>query len=323
MVAPGLVPALLFALTVVGLLALSRLPVRPRTLSGLAHVTIAARRDEVYDVLTDLARFPSWFGSVTAAAVVPSEGEGGGVPPTDAAAPSDGADGNGGATAPSTGGGGGGAAAAAAAAAAAPPPAGYRLTAGSRFRLTIAEGGGAPETHTAKVTLAAPPSRLSLRSYGNDVDGSNKVVYVFNLAQRPAPAAGGGGGDAGDAAGDAAAAAVETTVHCAFDVEVPCSAAVGVLLPLVRGLARRQLRGYLTKLQALVEEGGAGASAAGGEGEEARPAGVRNEAVAADEVDAITAASAGATEAPAPATAADDTGAAAEAAAEPGGEKHD
>lgn len=270
MVAPGLIPALLFAAAVVGALALARAPVRPHTLSGLVVVAVAATQADVYALLTDLSRFPDWFGSVTAAAVLPPSGGGeggdhavakeGAAAAAAAAGPADaaGAAGAAGAADPES------APLAAAARGEADAPAGHgsgdrggaaappadRLAAGTRFRLSITEA-GAVEHHTAEVTAAAPPSRLALRSHGSDADGSGKVVYVFNLVERAAPAG---------TAAEGQAPPVQTTVHCAFDVEMPCSAAVGALLPLVRGLARWQLRGYLTKFKALAEAGVAAAA---------------------------------------------------------------
>lgn len=264
MVAPGLIPALLFALVVVGALALSRLPVRPHTLSGLVSVGVAAPQAHVYALLTDLSRFSHWFGSVTAATV---------LPPSEAGR-QEGADTDGDAAAAANAAASGSAAALAVEATGGEAPVGRvsggdggdvvapsspRLVPGTRFRLTITEA-GTVEHHTAEVTAATPPSRVALRSHGSDADGSGKVMYVFNLAEQSVPAAGGGG--AGGAATAVGEAAVQTTVHCAFDVEMPCSAAIGVLLPLVRGLARWQLRGYLTKFKALAEAG-AGAAADG------------------------------------------------------------
>ncbi|GAB0494076.1 hypothetical protein MMPV_005366 [Pyropia vietnamensis] len=290
MVAPGFIPALLFAVAIVSALALSRLPVRPHTLSGLVSVGIAARRTHVYALLIDLSRFPDWFGSVTAATVLPPStggggeqrgetgggGEGGGS--TDATAAADGAANTAGSAAPPVAAGreeapviharDGGAGEDVA-------PASSLLVAGVRFRLTITEA-GAVEHHTAEVTAAAPPSRLALRSHGSDADGSGKVMYVFNLAERPVSAA---QTDKGGGAADGVA--VETTVHCAFDVEIPCSAAIAALLPLVRGLARWQLRGYLTKFKALAEAEAAAASATSTVAADGAPSGATPDALAA------------------------------------------
>lgn len=282
MVAPGFIPALLFAVAIVGALALSRLPVRPYTLSGLVSVGVAAQQTHVYALLTDLSRFPDWFGLVTAATVLPPsegggdgqrgemgsglKGEGG----ADTTAATEDASDTPGSAAPQVaavrkdtpvvhakdGGAGEGVA-----------PASVLLATGVRFRLTITEA-GAVEHHTAEVTAAAPPSRLALRSHGSDADGSGKVIYVFNLAERPVPVTRTDKG--GDAAGGPA---VETTVHCAFDVEMTCSAAIGALLPLVRGLAQWQLRGYLTKFKALAEADAAATSPTSTVAAECAPAG--------------------------------------------------